>query len=185
MKRNKIIQNTLILNRITFWLLVVVLTGVTFGVGYLFTFPESYPNLRILNDGNPSTFNLCTECDFTPKSILLSEIVLGMKFWILLRLSIMGLLTILIIHFTIEILRSVRDLKTFHNQNTLHFRRIATSALVLFLINTFNFIDEGQYGIGLEIDFPLHWVIIALFSLSLGEVFKEGQQLQEDKDAVI
>ncbi len=185
MKRNKTIQTTLLISRFTFWLLIVLVTAFVLAISYLYVFPESYPDIKILNDGNTSTFQLCTECDFTSNSALLTEIGPGMKLWILLRQSMMGLLVILIIHQVIKILKSVRDYKTFHSQNKLYFKRIAKYALALAIFKTINFIDEGPYGIGLEIGFPLDMLGLALFSLSMSEVFKEGQTLEEDKNAVI
>ncbi|TYA92276.1 DUF2975 domain-containing protein [Seonamhaeicola marinus] len=185
MKRNKIIRTTLALNRFTFWLSIVAGIALIFGISYVFIFPESYPDIKIRNDGNPSTLFFCTDCDYTSKSTLLSEVRSGMKLWILLRLSVIGSLFILCIYKTIKILKSVRDYKTFHSQNRLYFKQIAKYTLAIAILGTFNFIDEGQYGIGLEIGFPIHVFGVALFCLSMSEVFKEGQLLQEDKDAMI
>lgn len=185
MKRNKIIQTTLNLNRFTFWLSIVGGTALILYIGYLFIFPESYPDIKILNDGNISTFYLCTECDYTAKSIPIAEVGSGMKIWMLLRLATMCLLFILIINEVNKILKSVRDYKTFHSQNMLYFKRIAKYTLAIAFFRTINFVDEGQNGIGLEIGFPLDLLLFALFSLSLSEVFKEGQLLQEDKDSIL
>ena len=92
---------------------------------------------------------------------------------------------ILIQHEGIKIWKSVKEYKTFYSQNKLHFRQIAKYALAIFIIGIFNFIDEGQKGIGLEIGLPIVWVALALVSLGLSEIFKEGQLLQEDRDSVV
>ena len=85
----------------------------------------------------------------------------------------------------IKIWKSVKEYKTFYSHNKLHFKQIAKYALAISIIGIFNFIDEGQKGIGLEIGLPMIWVALALFSLGLSEIFKEGQLLQEDKDSII
>ncbi|MFD2725505.1 DUF2975 domain-containing protein [Hyunsoonleella rubra] len=185
MKRNKIIGAAIAINRFTFWLLIALVTVFVFGLSYVYIFPETYSDLKILNDGNLSTFHICTECDIKTSSTLFTEIGPGMKLWILLRESARVFLIILCIHKMIKILKSVRDYKTFHSKNTLYFRQIAKYTLVLAFFGTVNFIDEGQHGIGLEIGLPFSELVFALFSLSLSEVFKEGQLLQEDKDAMI
>ncbi len=187
MKRNKIIQATLAISRFSFWFFIVLLTVFVFIIVHSIISPESYANFQILNDGNTLTFDFkyCPECDSSSNGILLSEISQSIKLWILFRYSSIIVLLILIQYEGIKIWNSVKEYKTFYTQNKLHFKQIAKYALTIFIIGIFNFIDEGQNGIGLEIGLPIVWVAFALFSLGLSEIFKEGQLLQEDKDSIV
>ncbi|MEB2776438.1 hypothetical protein SYJ56_14035 [Algoriphagus sp. D3-2-R+10] len=187
MKRNKIIQATLAISKFSFWFFIVLLTAFVFAIVHSIISPEFYSDFQILNDGNTLSFNFdyCSECERASNSISLSEVSGLIKAWMLLHFSALLIFLILIQHEGIKIWKSVKDYKTFYNQNKLHFRQIAKYTFAIFIIGIFNFIDEGQRGIGLEVGFPVVWIALSLVSLGLSEIFKEGQLLQEDKDSIV
>lgn len=81
--------------------------------------------------------------------------------------------------------KSVKERSTFCAKNSSYFRQIAIYAFILFLMVSFNFVDEGKHGIGLQIGIAMEWLAVSLTNLGMSEVFKEGLKLQKDVDAVI
>lgn len=187
MKRNKIIQGTLMISRFSFWAFIVILVLFAFAFIHAIISPETYSNFQIVHDGNPLTFDFkyCKDCISTTNGILLSEISQPIKIWILLRYSILLVLLVLIQYEGIKIWKSVKEFKTFHRLNRMHLRQIAKYAFGIALLGIFNFIDEGQNGIGLEIGIPVVWGAVALFSLGLSEVFQEGHLLQVENNSIV
>lgn len=122
--------------------------------------------------------------DVPVNALLLKDLNKGMFFWLLIRGSFFVILTILIVRKIIAILDSVREVKTFYEQNIRYFREIGWWALIGFIMSCFNFSYlDNQF----TLLFDIAWGPLA-FGIGcyvLAEVFKEGKELLEDKNAII
>ena len=81
-------------------------------------------------------------------------------------------------------MQSVKNLKTFQNNNVTSFRKIGKYIFYIFLITSFINIDlkkGGSSGINLNFEL-LIWMLLVYI---LAEVFKEGNNLQQENNLTI
>lgn len=83
-----------------------------------------------------------------------------------------------------KVMQSVKNLKTFQNNNVTSFRKIGKYIFYIFLITSFINIDlkkGGSSGINLNFEL-LIWMLLVYI---LAEVFKEGNNLQQENNLTI
>ncbi len=117
-------------------------------------------------------------------AILLSNLNHMMVYWLLLRGAFFVFLTVAILRKVILILQSLQNTRTFYIGNIGHFRSIASLAFLGFIMSCFNF---SYLDNGLQFSFTIAFgpLLLAVASLVLAEIFKEGSQLMEDKNLII
>jgi hypothetical protein len=116
--------------------------------------------------------------------VLLSQLSVGMLYWLYLRTLLLLSLTFLIFRSVLQILGSIESLKTFRQDNIVAFQKIGKYTLGIFVLTSFNiWIVPGDSNLNLTLAFgPL---LIAVFALVMAEVFKEGNRLMEDSNLTI
>lgn len=83
-----------------------------------------------------------------------------------------------------NVIVSVKNIKTFQNDNVVSFRKIAKYIFLYFLLTiyySFNFQFGGYSSFALSFT-PL---ILVIFSLIMAEIFKEGYNLRQENDLTI
>lgn len=119
-----------------------------------------------------------------PGNVLLSELAVGMLYWMYLRIILFTGLTFLMVRSVRDILSSIQSLETFRNDNVVAFRKIGRYAWWIFVLSSFNFrILEGNSDLLLTL--ALGPLLIAVFAYVMAEVFREGNRLMEDNHLTI
>jgi hypothetical protein len=94
------------------------------------------------------------------------------------------LLLILVVRELLNIIRSVKGVKTFQTKNVQSFRKIGLQCLVLAVLRGFYFLDaEGISRMGFSLDFSLVAFVLAAYIMA--EIFKEGNKLFEQDQLTI
>lgn len=117
-------------------------------------------------------------------AILLSDLNAVMVCWLLLRGSFFFAISLFVIHKVIDVLKRVRQIKTFYIDNIQRFKTISRILFIGFIVSCFNFsYIAGDFRLGLTIAWsPL---LFSMASLVLAEIFKEGKELLEDKNMIV
>jgi hypothetical protein len=117
-------------------------------------------------------------------ALLLRDINIIMFFWILIRGSFFLIINLIIVRKIIAILGSVQDIKTFYKKNILHFKEIGWWALIGFVASCFNFSYLSDHT---SLFFEIAWGPLAVSAscFVLAEIFKEGNELLEDKNSIV
>ncbi len=101
-----------------------------------------------------------------------------------LRSMLISLLLVLALQSLARIIQSIRSLSAFREDTIRHFKRIGVLMLTSFIISSIaiSFIDSR---LSLEFSPDLQYLLFALVSMILAEVFKEGNKLWEDNQLTI
>lgn len=83
-----------------------------------------------------------------------------------------------------KIMESVKNLKTFQNNNVTSFRKIGKYIFIIFILSSFNFIQFEQGGKS-QIHLSLTPLLFMLTAFILAEIFKEGNSLKQENDLTI
>lgn len=119
-----------------------------------------------------------------PNAVILSQVSAGMLYWLYLRTLVIMTLTFFMFRSVRRILGSIKSLKTFCQDNIIAFQRIGKYALGIFVLTSFNlWIVPGDSDVNLNL--ALGPLLVGIFSLVMAEVFKEGNQLIEDRNLMI
>lgn len=100
------------------------------------------------------------------------------------RSMLISLLLLLALQSLVRIIQSIRSLSAFREDSIRHFKRIAGLMLTSFIISSFgmSFVDAS---LSLKFSPELQYLLFALVSMVLAEVFKEGNRLWEDNQLTI
>ncbi|QCK15666.1 DUF2975 domain-containing protein [Mangrovivirga cuniculi] len=89
-----------------------------------------------------------------------------------------------IVTIAIKIIKSIKSLSTFKSENVQSFRKIGLLFILLMLISSFSILAiNGEVSIKLDFDF--NYLIWALISFVMAEVFSEGNKLMEENKLTI
>lgn len=152
-------------------------------------YPQAVSAVEVTDSFDPgygiNEVNIHPDKDKIPaEAILLSDLNTIMACWLLLRGSFFFAISLFVIHKVMEILKGVRQIKTFYNENIQHFKNISRIVFIGFIVSCFNFsYMAGDFKLGLTIAWsPL---LFSMASLVLAEIFKEGKELLEDKNTIV
>ncbi|MEO1053128.1 MAG: DUF2975 domain-containing protein [Bacteroidota bacterium] len=116
--------------------------------------------------------------------IMLSDLNNYLFYWLLVRAMVFVALVFLIVRSILQVLHSMKSVRTFHEGNIKHFRRISLFSFIATLFSVFNFgLIRGELMIYL--DLPFGPLLFALGAYVMAEVFKEGKLLLEDQQLMI
>ena len=185
MKRNKIIVFALIVSKALLFfmgliIIVLLLTAIHWHIN-----KEFYTNIYLTNgfQAGLDSFNLkISKSELS--NISLADLSHLSLYWILLRSLVIMIISMYILTRYIHVLNSIKSLQTFYNNNVKAFRQVATMSIILALISFFNFgpIEDNTTW---NYTIPFGLIFFTAFNLALSEVFKEGQGLLQDSQAII
>ncbi|CAE7241737.1 unnamed protein product, partial [Symbiodinium microadriaticum] len=185
MKNSSIIK--LAIGVVYVWIGLVFLSlAVTMGIGIHWSYsPTSYENLYLVNgfQAGLNSFNIKVSHDKLT-NICLADLEAVTLYWLLFRNSVILVIWFFGLRIVLNVLRSMRDLKTFYIENIRSFRRLAFLGLLSIGIAFFNFgiIDGGTLW---NFTIPFGEILFTVMCLVLSEVFSEGFRLLEDSDSIV
>lgn len=144
-----------------------------------------YEQLYLMNGFQSGTdsFNLILSSDKLT-NVSLADLSSSMLIWQGVRTLIFVGLAIYSVWIYLKIFKSIRNLKTFYDDNIRSFRILAWIGLVASGFAFFNFGElNGEWTWNYTI--PFRPLIFSVISLVLSEVFKEGKNLQEETKSFI
>lgn len=149
--------------------------------------PTAFDNVVVTNVSKSgfgiADFKICSSCS-VETDILLSDLGVVSKIWILARVSVFFVLLFLIVNSVSNILRSVGSRDAFYAGNILSFKRMANYGFIATVLSAFNFMQVNS-TINWHFSLPLGPLSFALACLVLAEIFKEGEALLEDRQSII
>ncbi|TRO64458.1 DUF2975 domain-containing protein [Christiangramia sabulilitoris] len=150
---------------------------------------DSYADLKIEEPTNNSIIRFESESiagkeplDF--QSLRLSDWKTGSLYFTFFKVTMIMTLTYLSLNQFEKVLKSVKDLKTFHQTNVNSLRRIGYYCLLITGLSIFNYWEFGVYAKS-SISISLDVLLITLLAFILAEVFKEGNNLLEENQLTI
>ncbi len=172
------------------------LTRVAFGAGLLLYLllvvmvihwhinPEAYQTWYLVNgfDAGLSNFKVKLKPPGS-EGLALSDLSAKSMYWWFFRSSLLFFMSLLILWKWMGIIRSIRSLKTFYDQNIRSFQSMAALGLWMALIGSFNINFEQSNMVNLSI--PFGALLFSAGCLVLKMVFSEGKKLFEDSKAII
>ena len=186
--KNKILNISSFLLKVSFWVIILLLGGYLAMVIHWHFSPETYSNL-IVTEGFQAGFGgiklrYCSECNPTGSDLFFKELGSGMVYWSLIRLVLFSVPVLMIIKRFQKILQSLQARDTFYADSIQLFRTIASLGFVLTLLSSFNFLTlNGNTEFFFTVPFgPL---LFSFGCLVLSEVFREGSGLVEDKKSIV
>lgn len=130
-----------------------------------------------------SSFNLTLSTDKTT-GVSLGQLSSGVLLWQISRAIFLLLLAAYSTKTMISVFNSVKDLKTFYEENIRAFKKLVVAGGIATVIASFNFgtIDEV---ISWNFSIPFRPIIYTSICYVLSEVFKEGKKLQEESNSFV
>lgn len=181
---NRILQTAHLLTRLTLMVTVAVYAAIVLVVIYWHIAPEAFAEWHIANPfhAGTSTFNL--QRGPHAEGLALTDIERGPLYWLLLRTTCFFALTVLALRKVLHILKGVRSAQTFYTSHITHFQHLAGIGLLYAGLSVFNWgVIAGESILHLKVPFmPL---LFALGCLVLAEIFREGERLRQDAEAII
>jgi hypothetical protein len=104
--------------------------------------------------------------------------------WTFFKMSSTILCSLLIVTQILKIIRSIKSLETFKQNNINAFRKIAMIFLVIFGLNIFD-VTQNSEQLQMTFQLSLEHLLAAAACYILSEVFKEGNKLMEDNQLTI
>lgn len=147
--------------------------------------------ISIADPGKPDASVSLSWCkgDCGDSSESLQAMAPEMKVWILIRTGLFFVLSMLIMWRGIVLLRSIKEGKTFYEENILAFSQMAKFGLIFALLSAVNFHYLGQVDMGSSIiwslDVPFAPLLFALGCKVLAEIFKQGKLLSEENQSFV
>ena len=190
MERNKILWLALLLTRASLVICYLLISGLLVLLAWWMIDPAALSTVELsgtLDTGySVGDFRFgVPPSEMAEDAIPMNELHPVMAGWLLVRGGIFFAITVTILRKGVDILQSIRSLKTFYADNIAHFQAIARLAFAGFLLGCFNFsLVEGsdpRITLGLALG-PL---MLSVGSLVLAEIFKEGRQLLEEQDLIV
>ena len=101
-----------------------------------------------------------------------------------LKFTAILILLFLSINQFITVLKSVRELETFHQTNVEAFKKIGKYFIIIGALSIFDYWEFNNYAVS-SFSISLNIFFIALIAFILAEVFKEGNNLLEENQLTI
>lgn len=166
-----------------------LLLSVSVGVFY-FTCVECLPNWPInfsTLDNTEISLQPNTEIDhgFTINDYPLEKLSAVTLVFNLTQYSAFFILLILIFTKVLQVIGSLKNWKTFSQNNVHHFRKIGSFLLIIAALTSVGFMHSQSGQINLSFYLPISWLAAALSAFLLAEIFKEGQQLAEEQKLTV
>ena len=102
----------------------------------------------------------------------------------MLKMALTILCSILILSEILKVINSIRSLETFKNKNIIAFRRMGNIFLLLFFVQMFSLIPNGDQ-LSFRFSVPLFYLLAVMGCYILAEIFKEGNKLMEENQLTI
>ncbi|MEX0968453.1 MAG: DUF2975 domain-containing protein [Bacteroidia bacterium] len=120
----------------------------------------------------------------TEAEISLNEMGQAAFYFNSLKLAIILLVLLYIFQRALRIIRSMKSLQTFRDNNVRQFQKIGSAFLVLALFNTFYFMEVSGHAV-INFMVPFNSLLAALLGFLLAEIFKEGNRLMEENQLTV
>jgi hypothetical protein len=132
----------------------------------------------------------CKDCQDSGLTVHINRLDFNMLLWIFLKLTAIMTLIFMINRELMKVLRNFKSLGTFYEGNIKSFRKIGLWFALLAVLYAFRYLtyfnEDGKHAYDhVMYNVPFGLVALALGSYLLSEVFKEGRQLQEDKESIL
>ena len=128
-----------------------------------FTLILSKSNLTNISLGSLSTFNMS---------------------WLIFRSLILMVIGLYALRLLLHIIKSIKDLETFYEQNVYSFNKLVQLGVIATAIAFFNF-EVLDNRTNWHFTIPFEPLFATVTCLVLREVFKEGMRLQEDSKSIV
>lgn len=183
MERNQILKLSALTFRFLSALMLVVVGGFTLGFLWFIISPESLAGVFIRSqNGFYSLY--WQEASAVNDGLALSDLSLGMASWVFVKTTLACVLFYLVFKRALRVVKSIESLDTFKNENVRHFRAVGGLFLWLALLDCFQLlILRGSFT--LQFSVPFDFLLTALISFLLAEIFKEGNRLMEENQLTV
>ncbi|MBU2951499.1 DUF2975 domain-containing protein [Tamlana agarivorans] len=83
-----------------------------------------------------------------------------------------------------KIIKSVKQIKTFHKNNVISFRKIGKYLLILFVLSSYSALTFQQGGMS-SLHLIFSYLILALLAYIMAAIFEEGNNLSEENKLTV
>ena len=185
MKKIDVLKISALFCKVLYMIIVIVAIGTTVVFVHLQIDPQYYHqwNASFLSQKAMLSYKVFERwnTDLAKEYTLLSLAKISKMSLILNYLQVMGILSLIL--FTIKefsnVIESVRSIETFHQKNTLSFRKMYKYLFIIFILSSITIINAQEanfYSYSLQLT-PLTLSVAALI---MTEIFKQGNQLLEE-----
>ena len=175
---NKILNLTIAIGQVIRSFLIFIFIIVIFIALLHLVNSEALPFLRYEN----GSFNLSGQG--SPMDEIGFKLDGWFLIWTFFKMSSTILCSLLIVTQILKIIRSIKSLETFKQNNINAFRKIAMIFLVIFGLNIFD-VTQSSEQLQMTFQLSLEHLLAAAACYILSEVFKEGNKLMEDNQLTI
>jgi hypothetical protein len=190
MKKIDVLKIPALFCKVLYMIIVIAGIGTTVVFVHLQIDPQYYHqwNASFLSQNAMLSYKVFERwnTDLAKEYTLLSLAKISKMSLILNYLQVMGILSLIL--FTIKefsnVIESVRSIETFHQRNTLSFRKMYKYLFIIFILSSVTIINAQEanfYGYSLQLT-PL---ILSVSAFIMTEIFKQGNQLFEENKLTI
>ena len=121
---------------------------------------------------------------FKPEGKSLANWKNGSLYFNYLKFMLVFITAYLIIHQFGKVIKSVKELRTFHQTNIIAFKKIGKYCLFIFFLSIFNYWKIGDFSRA-SISIYFSPLFFAIFSFILSEIFTEGNNITQENQLTI
>lgn len=189
MTKNTLLNIAIVVCRIIKVFMIALFIGITAVFIHLQINRDFYEDKKMTLNSKTQDFSISTKWKSNTEkeyedTYNLAEIKTSSLYFNYIKYTLVLFVLFLLVKEFENVIVSVKKIKTFQNNNTVSFKRIAKYIFLYFLLTVYHSFSF-QYGgySGFTVSFtPL---ILIVFSLIMAEIFKEGYNLKEENDLTI